>query len=426
MRVGFFFWPYTPEYTARMARLGEELGFDLVGIADTPGNALDPWVAMTIAAAATTRVLRLATCVTNLVTRHPAITASAAASVDATAEGRTILGIGAGHSGVTNVGGARSSAADLREGIALLKTALSGAPAAWRGAATHLAWVNRPVPVYAAASGPAALRAVGAAADGALVNYGLGAGIGFNVPAGAHVFWPDGWQGRDRIIKVDRRIYAFYASAGLELVKQVRIGGGLVVYRGVEDLTQGVNPGVGTARLSAAGNKASFDASLELTPFEGVPLAIGLDYKHQAVMDLTGTAHFDVPPTLQGTLQDQNVSHVLPYANQFHVGVAEDLDEYVVHGIAGGLKGRWFAVLGALLVVAVALALMTPILKPYQKNRLLVDTKVDGDALSFRVDGETALYTGTLAGDEIKMKVTFRSNENGTRTWSFVARRARQ
>lgn len=174
MRVGFFFWPYTPEYTARMARLGEALGFDLVGIADTPGNALDPWVAMTIAAAATSRV-RLATCVTNLVTRHPAITASAAASVDATAEGRTILGIGAGHSGVTNVGGARSSAADLREGIAFLKTALSGAPAAWRGAPTHLAWVNRPVPVYAAASGPAALRAVGAAADGAFVNYGLGA-----------------------------------------------------------------------------------------------------------------------------------------------------------------------------------------------------------------------------------------------------------
>ena len=37
---------------------------------------------------------RLATCVTNLVTRHPSITASAAASVDAAAGGRTILGIG--------------------------------------------------------------------------------------------------------------------------------------------------------------------------------------------------------------------------------------------------------------------------------------------------------------------------------------------
>src|SRR6478672_6848896 len=140
MRVGFFFWPYTPEYTARMARLGEELGFDLVGIADTPGNALDPWVAMTIAAAATSRV-RLATCVTNLVTRHPSITASAAASVDVAAGGRTILGIGAGHSGVANVGGAPTRAADLGEGITFLKTA----------------------------------RAGGTAADGAFVNYGLGA-----------------------------------------------------------------------------------------------------------------------------------------------------------------------------------------------------------------------------------------------------------
>jgi 5,10-methylenetetrahydromethanopterin reductase len=174
MRFGFFFWPYTPEYTARMARLGEELGFDLVGIADTPGNALDPWVAMTLAAAATSRVT-LATCVTNLVTRHPSITASAAASVDAAAGGRTILGVGAGHSGVANVGGAPSRTAELREGLAFLRAALSGAPASWRGATTHLPWVKRAVPVYAAASGPAALRAAGAASDGAFVNYGLGA-----------------------------------------------------------------------------------------------------------------------------------------------------------------------------------------------------------------------------------------------------------
>jgi 5,10-methylenetetrahydromethanopterin reductase len=95
--------------------------------------------------------------------------------VDAAAGGRTILGVGAGHSGVANVGGAPSRAADLREGLTFLKAALSGAPTSWRGAPTHLSWIKRPVPVYAAASGPAALRAVGAAADGAFVNYGLGA-----------------------------------------------------------------------------------------------------------------------------------------------------------------------------------------------------------------------------------------------------------
>src|SRR5262245_65446990 len=175
MRVGFFFWPYTPEYTERMARLGEEHGFDMVGIADTPGNAMDPWVAMTLAASATSRV-RLATCVTNLVTRHPSITASAAASVDVVSQGRSVLGIGAGHSGVANVGSSPTGPSSLRYGLTFLRAALSGQPASWRGATTHLPWVRRPVPVYLAASGPQALPVAGAAADGACVNYGLGAG----------------------------------------------------------------------------------------------------------------------------------------------------------------------------------------------------------------------------------------------------------
>ena len=55
MEIGFFFWPYEPEYTARMATLADELGFDMVGVADTPGNAMDPWVALTLAAQRTRR-----------------------------------------------------------------------------------------------------------------------------------------------------------------------------------------------------------------------------------------------------------------------------------------------------------------------------------------------------------------------------------
>jgi 5,10-methylenetetrahydromethanopterin reductase len=183
MHCGFFFWPYTPEYTKRMVRLGEDLGFDLVGIADTPGNAMDLWVAMTLAAGASQRV-RLASCVTNLLTRHPAITAGAAASVDAVAGGRTILGVGAGHSGVANVGGTPAGLRALRDGIAELRGLLAGsewvspAAAAQVGAPSGVAsqqpgGVRRRVPVYAAASGPGALRAAGAVADGVFINYGL-------------------------------------------------------------------------------------------------------------------------------------------------------------------------------------------------------------------------------------------------------------
>ena len=91
-RFGFFFWPWSPEYTSRMARLAERDGWDLLGIADTPGNAMDLWVALTLAATRTERV-GLAACVTNLATRHPAITAGAAASVDAVSGGRVLLGV---------------------------------------------------------------------------------------------------------------------------------------------------------------------------------------------------------------------------------------------------------------------------------------------------------------------------------------------
>jgi 5,10-methylenetetrahydromethanopterin reductase len=172
-RFGFFFWPYGSEYTVRMATLGERLGWDLVGIADTPGNAMDVWVALALAAARTERV-PLAACVTNLVTRHPAITAGAAAAVDAVSGGRFLLGLGTGHSGVANVGTAASSAEAFRRGLAFTRALLAGERATLDGASAQLPRLDRRVPVYAAASGPRALRGAAAVADGVFVNYGLG------------------------------------------------------------------------------------------------------------------------------------------------------------------------------------------------------------------------------------------------------------
>jgi 5,10-methylenetetrahydromethanopterin reductase len=172
-RFGFFFWPWSPQYTRRMAELAEHDGWDLLGVADTPGNAMDVWVALTLAATRTERV-GLAACVTNLATRHPAITAGAAASVDAIAGGRLLLGIGRGHSGVANLGATASAGPAFRDGLAFTRALLAGERAALDGgSAVQLAPAPRHVPVYAAASGPGALRTAGAVADGAFVNYGL-------------------------------------------------------------------------------------------------------------------------------------------------------------------------------------------------------------------------------------------------------------
>src|SRR5256884_6705503 len=108
-----------------MAGLAERDGWDLLGIADTPGNAMDLWVALTLAATRTERV-GLAACVTNLATRHPAITAGAAASVDALSGGRVLLGVGRRHSGVANLGAAASASPAFRAGLRFMRALLAG------------------------------------------------------------------------------------------------------------------------------------------------------------------------------------------------------------------------------------------------------------------------------------------------------------
>jgi 5,10-methylenetetrahydromethanopterin reductase len=172
MRIGFLFWPFTPELVCRLAESAERWGYNMIGIADTPGNAMDPWVAATLAAQASERI-RIALCVSNLTSRHPAVSAAAIASLDLVAPGRVVLGLGAGHSGTRNLGIAGSRASELGEGAAYIRALLHGGRAGWRGGEALLPWVRRPAPVYLAASGPKALAAAGHSADGAFINYGL-------------------------------------------------------------------------------------------------------------------------------------------------------------------------------------------------------------------------------------------------------------
>ncbi len=62
---------------------------------DTAPLAADPYVGLTVAAA-TAPKLKLLVGVTNPVTRHPALTACAIASVQIESNGRAVLGIGRG------------------------------------------------------------------------------------------------------------------------------------------------------------------------------------------------------------------------------------------------------------------------------------------------------------------------------------------
>src|ERR1043166_10228432 len=102
MEIGILAVPW-PRRTAEPARVLEELGFDTVLFPDSQNLAPEVWGQLMLAAQATSRV-RLGPGVTNSATRDPAVTASAALSLQAESGGRALLGIGRGDSSVQRIG----------------------------------------------------------------------------------------------------------------------------------------------------------------------------------------------------------------------------------------------------------------------------------------------------------------------------------
>src|SRR5262249_27531205 len=92
-----------PGLAARHAAAAEAAGYDRLALVDSQNLAGDCYGGRALAAQATRR-LRLATGVTNPVTRHPAATAAAIAAVHAESGGRAVLGIGRGDSALAHLG----------------------------------------------------------------------------------------------------------------------------------------------------------------------------------------------------------------------------------------------------------------------------------------------------------------------------------
>ncbi len=166
------------------ARLCEKLGFDSVFIDDhllygtSEASAPEPFTTLT-ALVSQTRKIRVGIAVTDLVRRHPAIVAQAAATLAAVAPGRVFLGIGAGDPmnqapfGIPTENRFRK----LREGLKVLRMLWSSSfekPTSYDGEFFSLknAYLQAGspggtgIPVYLAAFGPKMLQLTGEEADG--------------------------------------------------------------------------------------------------------------------------------------------------------------------------------------------------------------------------------------------------------------------
>lgn len=173
VKFGINFMPTAPpREVAGWAREVEQLGYEILGISDSQSICRDLYVTLALCAAGTERI-RLGSRVITPLTRHPAVAASAAATLEELAPGRTLIGIGSGDSAVYNLGLQPATLAELREYATTIRELLTAGAAEYRGSRARLTWTRARIPIYLAASGPKTLRLAGEIADGVVIRTGI-------------------------------------------------------------------------------------------------------------------------------------------------------------------------------------------------------------------------------------------------------------
>jgi 5,10-methylenetetrahydromethanopterin reductase len=153
-------------------KTAEACDFNAVGIADSQSLYRETFVCCALALQNTERV-KIGPRVINPVTRHPAVSASGAATLEEIAPGRTLLGIGTGDSSVHNAGVKPANLAETKEYVSAVKDLLSKGETTYHGETARLTWGHAEIPVYIAASGPKTLELAGEIADGVIIQTGL-------------------------------------------------------------------------------------------------------------------------------------------------------------------------------------------------------------------------------------------------------------
>ena len=153
-------------HTVEVVKSAESLGFDSAWIADVQLSMKDCYTALTLCAV-NTSTIQLATGVTNPVTRHPTTIANGFTALNEISNGRAIIGLGSGWTGVYSIGLKPATIKFLEESINTINTLCEGGEVVGPdGNAYHLVTATGKIPIYVAANQPRILAMCGRVADG--------------------------------------------------------------------------------------------------------------------------------------------------------------------------------------------------------------------------------------------------------------------
>jgi 5,10-methylenetetrahydromethanopterin reductase len=155
------------DWASQAAQLEAE-GVHRLWLIDSQLAMKDVYAGLLLAAQATSR-LQLGPGVTNPLTRHPTVTASATAALAELSGGRALLGLGAGDSAVYGLGWKPARMAQVEAAVAFLKAVLSGGEGEWEGRGYRVPAPSAPVPVWLAASQRRMCTLAGRLTDGVIL-----------------------------------------------------------------------------------------------------------------------------------------------------------------------------------------------------------------------------------------------------------------
>jgi 5,10-methylenetetrahydromethanopterin reductase len=175
MDYGILYSTAPPAELRAKAALAEDLDLDFMGLLDSQSLFRELYTSLTTVAHETESI-RIGSTVTNPVTRHPVVTASAIASVDEIAPDRTFLGIASGDSALHTLGLDPATLSEMAAVLELHDDLFAGDHHEYEGREVRLEWLpddGVDVPRIVAAEGPKTLRMAGRYADGVMIGTGL-------------------------------------------------------------------------------------------------------------------------------------------------------------------------------------------------------------------------------------------------------------
>ena len=173
LSFGISFAPNHPKEVAEWCRVAEDCGFERVGLVDSQSIYRELYVSC-MAGLQASKGITIGPRVTNALTRHPTVTASAMATMAELAPGRVFAGIGTGDSALINIGMRPIKLKALGEFVSCLRALMRGERVLYQGSELQLSWSKADIPIYVSAHGPKTLEFSGQHADGIVYGDGVG------------------------------------------------------------------------------------------------------------------------------------------------------------------------------------------------------------------------------------------------------------